>query len=87
MTLGVCSRGTDDADFGFSDDGTQEVSLEVDSTEDDLEGTRVVRVADLRMEGVLAFSEYRNYNRIHLTVERGWDQYLQKSRNRNLRSR
>ena len=70
------SGGTDDAEFGFSDDETQEVSLEVDSTEDDLEGARVARAAELRMEAVLAFSEYRNYNRMQLTAERGWDQYL-----------
>jgi hypothetical protein len=76
MTLGVCSGGTADAEFGFSDDETQEVSLEVDSMEDDLEGVRVVRAAEMWKESVLVFSEYRNYNRMQLTSERGWDQYL-----------
>jgi hypothetical protein len=50
--------------------------LEVDSTEDDLEGARVTRAGALREETALAFSEYRNYNRIQVTTERGWDQYL-----------
>ena len=39
MTLGVSSGGTADAVYGFSDEETEEVSLVVDSTEDDLEGT------------------------------------------------
>ena len=48
----------------------------MDSAEDELEGARLVRDTDLRKEAPLAFSEYRNYNRIQLTVQRGWDQYL-----------
>ena len=59
----------------------------VDSVEDDLEGTRLARAAELRKEAPLAFSEYRNYNRIQLTAERGWDQYLPEARQANLRSR
>ena len=41
-----------------------------------LEGARQARAAELRKEAPLAFSEYRTYNRIQLTVQRGWDQYL-----------
>jgi hypothetical protein len=48
----------------------------VDSTEDDLEAARVTRTVDLFKEDTLEFSEYRNYNRMELTVKRGWDQYL-----------
>ena len=48
----------------------------VDSAEDDLEGARQARAAELRQEAPLAFSEYRSYNRIQLTALRGWDQYL-----------
>jgi hypothetical protein len=47
MTLGVYSGGTVDAEFEFSDDETQEVSLKVDSTEDYLEGSRMVRAVEL----------------------------------------
>ena len=61
---------------GPLDDETQEVSLEVDSTEDDLETARVTRAVDLFKEDTLEFSEYRNHNRMELTVKRGWDQYL-----------
>ena len=39
MTLGVSSGGTAHPVYGFSDEETEEVSLVVDSTEDDLEGT------------------------------------------------
>ena len=68
--------GTAHGDYGFSDDEAEEVSLVVDSVEDDLEGARQARVAELRKEAPLAFSEYRSYNRIQLTAQRGWDQYL-----------
>jgi hypothetical protein len=40
MTLGVSSGGTVHGDYGFSDDEAEEVTLVVDSTEDDLEGAR-----------------------------------------------
>ena len=76
MTLGVSSGGTAHALYGFSDEEEEEVSLVVDSVEDDLEGARLARAAELRKEAPLVFSEYRNYNRIQLTAERGWDQYL-----------
>ena len=76
MTFGVSSGGTAHGDYGFSDDETEEVSLVVDSVEDDLEGARQARAAELRKEAPLAFSEYRTYNRIQLTAQRGWDQYL-----------
>ena len=32
-----------------------------------------------RKQAALAFSEYRQYSRIQLTVNRGWDQYLPKA--------
>ena len=32
--------------------------------------------AEPHKESTLVFSEYRNYNRMKLTTERGWDQYL-----------
>jgi hypothetical protein len=48
----------------------------VDSAEDDLEGARQARGAELCKEAPLVFSEYRIYNRIQLTDQRGWDQYL-----------
>jgi hypothetical protein len=51
----------------------------VDSTEDDLEGARVTCTTALCKETTLVFSEYRNYDRIQLTTERGWDQYLPES--------
>ena len=73
MTLGVSSGGAGHDDYGFSDD---EVSLVVDSAEDDLEGARQARAAELRKEAPLEFSEYRSYNRMQLTTQRGWDQYL-----------
>ncbi len=76
MTLGVSSGGTAHGDYGFSDDEAEEVTLVVDSAEDDLEGAWQARVAELRKEASLAFSEYRSYNRIQLTAQRGWDQYL-----------
>jgi hypothetical protein len=62
--------------YGFSDDEVEEVSLQVDSVEEDLEEARVVRATELRKEAALSFSEYRNYSRIQVTDERGWDQYL-----------
>ena len=71
MTLGVSSGGTVHALYGFSDEEEEEVSLVVDSAEDDLEGARLARAAELRKEAPLVFSEYRNYNRIQLTAERG----------------
>jgi hypothetical protein len=52
------------------------VALQVDSVEEDLKEVRVVRATELRKQAALAFSEYRNYSRIQLTAERGWDQYL-----------
>jgi hypothetical protein len=76
MTWGVCSGGTAHAEYGFSDDESQEVSVEVDSAEHDLEAARVARASELRKEAALAFVEYRYYNRMQLTAERGWDQYL-----------
>ena len=68
---GVSSGGTVHGDYGFSDDEAQEVSLVVDSVEDDLEGARQARADELRKEASLAFSEYRSYNRIQLTAQRG----------------
>jgi hypothetical protein len=76
LTLGVSSGGTDHGDYGFSDDETEEVTLVVDSAEDDLEGARQARAAELRKEAPLVLSEYRSYNRIQITDQRGWDQYL-----------
>ena len=76
MTLGVSSGGSTDYEYEFSDDEVEEVALQVDSVEEDLEEARVVRATELRKEVALAFSEYRNYSRIQLTAERGWDQYL-----------
>jgi hypothetical protein len=74
--LGVSSGGMSHGDYGFSDDETEEVTSVVDSSEDDLEGERQTHAAELCKEAPLAFSEYRSYNRIQLTVQRGWDQYL-----------
>ena len=51
------SGGTAHGDYGFSDDETEEVSLVVDSVEDDLEGARQARAAELRKEAPLEFSE------------------------------
>ncbi len=76
MTLGVSSGETAHGDYGFSDDEAEEVSLVVDSVEDDLEGARQTRAAELRKEASLAISQYRTYNRIQFTAQRGWDQYL-----------
>ena len=87
MTLGVSSGGAGHDDYGFSDDEAAEVSLVVDSAEDDLEGTRQARAAELIKEASLEFSEYRSYNRMQLTAQRGWDQYLPQSPATNLRSR
>ena len=72
----VCCRMHFPDSYGFSDDEAEEVSLVVDSVEDDLEGARQARAAELRKEAPLAFSQYRTYNRIQLTAQRGWDQYL-----------
>ena len=74
---------------GPLDDETQEVSLEVDSTEDDLEAARVTRTVDLFKEDTLEFSEYRNYNRMELTVKSREDgiSICRKPRKYNLRSR
>ncbi len=72
----LSSGGAADDEYGFSDDEVEEVALQVDSVEEDLEEARVVRAAELRKEAAVAFSEYRNYSRIQLTAERGWDQYL-----------
>jgi hypothetical protein len=76
MTLGVSSGGSTDTEFGFSDDETDEVSLEVHRTEEDLEGARVTCSSELHKEDTLSFSEYKNYNRIQFTTNNGWDQYL-----------
>jgi hypothetical protein len=43
MTLGVSSGGAADDEYGFSDDEVEEVTLQVDSVEENLEETRVVR--------------------------------------------
>jgi hypothetical protein len=76
MTFGRTCAWEDDDDYGFGDDEVEEVDCPVDSVEDILEEVRVVRAAELRKEAEVAFSEYRSYCRIQLTVQRGWDQYL-----------
>jgi chromosome condensin MukBEF ATPase and DNA-binding subunit MukB len=43
-----------------------------------LEADRWSCVVDLRKEVPEEFMEYRNYNRIDLTMKRGWDKYLPK---------
>jgi hypothetical protein len=73
---GVSSGGTVHGDYRFSDDEAEEVTLVVDVAEDDLEGEWQTRVVELRKEAPLVFSKYRSYNRIQLTAQRGWDQYL-----------
>ncbi len=67
---GVYSRVSVDEEFGCSDEETGGVSLEeeVERTEDDLEGARVARDAEMRKEAAVTFTEYRNYNRIQLTL-------------------
>ncbi len=81
MTLGVNSGVTADDEFGFSDEEVAVVSVEegMERADEDLEGAQVARGAELRKEAVLTFTEYRNYNRIELTTNRGWDQYLAKA--------
>ena len=39
----------------------------------------MTRAAELRKQAALAFSEYRQYSRIQLAANRGWDQYLPKA--------
>ena len=62
---------------------TTEVSLvqemEEVSPEEELEVDRQTLVLELRKEVPVVFMEYRNYNRIDLTMKRGWDQYLPKA--------
>ena len=82
MRLGVFSGAAADDDYGFTDEETDELSLqemEQVSPEEDLEAAREARVVDLRNEAVVAFMEYRNYCRMDLTTKRGWDQYLPKA--------
>ena len=61
-----------DDDYGFTDEETGEVSLEEEmeevSPEEELEAAREACVVELREEAAVAFIEYRNYNRIDLTI-------------------
>ena len=83
MRLVVFSGAPVDDDCGFRDEETAEASLEEEmeqmSPEEQLEAAREARVLELRKETALPFIEYRNYNRIDLTTNRGWDQYLPKA--------
>ena len=79
LALGAYSGGLVDSAFGFSEEEADEVSLEDQRAEKDFEGVRVTRVTELRKQDALAFSEYRQYSRIQLTANRGWDQYLPKA--------
>ena len=53
--------------------------MEEVSPEEELEVDRQTLVLELRKEVPVVFMEYRNYNRIDLTMKRGWDQYLPKA--------
>ena len=81
MQLGVFSGVPVDDDCGFRDEETVSLEEEMEqmSPEEQLEASRDACVLELRKETALPFIEYRNYNRIDLTTNRGWDQYLPKA--------
>ncbi len=56
-----------DEGYGLSDDdGGQLLVEEEGGVEEDLEEAKGTRITKLIMEAVVAFKEYRNYNRIDL---------------------
>jgi hypothetical protein len=73
----TCEEPVDDT-LGFRDEETTVVSEEeeVEQPEVFWEPARVVCEVQLQKETVLEFTEYRSYNRIELTTNGGWDQYL-----------
>jgi len=87
MTFCVSSGGTAHGDYGFSDDEAEEVSLVVDSVEDDLEGARQARAAELRKEAPLvSHSTEPTVESSSLPREDGIS-ICRKRRSQNLRSR